>query len=62
MDKPYVIRFSEEETNAQETPEEQVMVDRVVSYFSRPDPEGHKRWWKKRKKTVEDDKADYYYV
>ena len=62
MDKPYVIRFSEEETNDQEFPEEQVMVDRVVSYFSHPDPEGHSRWLKKRKKTVEDDKVDYYYV
>jgi len=62
MDKPYVIRFSEEESNAQDPPEEQLMVDRVVSYFSRPDPEGHRRKWKKRKKTAKDDNADYYYV
>ncbi|MGA1873932.1 MAG: hypothetical protein ACMUHY_09715 [Thermoplasmatota archaeon] len=61
MDKPFVIRFSEEESETQETSED-VMVDRVVSYFSHPDAEGHRRWWKKRKRNREIESSDYYYV
>jgi hypothetical protein len=62
MDKPVVIRYSEEETDPKDEVKDQ-MVNQVVSYFTHTDPEGHTKKWKKSKKAmVRTDEAHYYYV
>ena len=62
MDKPFVIRYSEEDENDQKTKIEDYMVDQVVSYFTKPDPEGHRKRWNRRKKVKKTHIVDYYYV
>ena len=62
MDKPFVIRYSQEEENDQKEEAKNYMVDQVISYFTHPDPEGHRKKWKKKKKTVKTPVVDYYYV
>lgn len=61
MDKPFVIRTSNEDENSKNSETDGYMVDRVISYFTHPDPEGHRKKWKKRKvkKTT---MVDYYYI
>lgn len=61
MDKPFVIRYSEEEENDKKAKAEDCMVDQVVSYFTHTDPEGHKKKWKKRK-VKKTPVVDYYFV
>ena len=61
MDKPFVIRYSEEEDNAKKDEAEDYMVDQVVSYFTHTDPEGHRKKWKKQK-VKKTQMVDYYYV
>ncbi|MGA1866409.1 MAG: hypothetical protein ACMUFK_02950 [Thermoplasmatota archaeon] len=60
MDGPYVISRSEycsEDDN--KLPE--TVIYRVVTYFSKPDPDGHRKR-KKDKRIVKDDPVDRYYV
>ena len=62
MDKPFVIRYSEEESDKKEETQD-YMVDQVVSYFTHTDPEGRRKKWKKtKKKAPETEVVDYYYV
>ena len=61
MDKPFVIRTSEEDGSDQKNEAKDYMVDQVVSYFTHPDPEGHRKKWKKRK-VKKTSMVDYYYV
>ncbi|MBN1538892.1 MAG: hypothetical protein JW939_02015 [Candidatus Thermoplasmatota archaeon] len=60
MDRPYVIRCPEygsgEENNLPET-----VIYRVVTYFSKPDLDGHRKR-KKERRTEKDDPVDRYYV
>ena len=62
MDEPFVIRTSNEDENGKANDTEGYMVDRVISYFTHPDPEGHRKKWKKRKKNKKSPMVDYYYV
>jgi hypothetical protein len=61
MEKPFVIRFSQESSNEQETKLEDYMVDDVVSYFTRRGPGGHGRKAKKKARKSSEYK-DYYFV
>lgn len=61
MEKPFVIRFSEENSDAKEEKPEDYMVDDVVSYFTRMEPgsPGRKRRKRSRERSVE---SDYLYI
>jgi hypothetical protein len=61
MDKPFVIRTSQEDENSEKNETSDYMVDQVVSYFTHTDPEGHRKKWKKRK-VKKTSIVDYYYV
>ncbi|MBN1389142.1 MAG: hypothetical protein JXA22_00710 [Candidatus Thermoplasmatota archaeon] len=61
MVRTRMIECSEETSETTDRPED-IMVDRIVTYFTRPDPEGHRRSWKKRKRTEMDENVDRYYI
>jgi len=61
MEKPFVIRFSEDGSDASEVKLEDYMVDDVVSYFTRTDTKDHRRKGKKKARKS-DEYRDYYYV
>lgn len=61
MDKPFVIRTSEEDGDDNKNEAKSYMVDQIVSYFTHPDPEGHRKKWKKRK-VKKTPMVDYYYI
>jgi hypothetical protein len=63
MDKPFVIRYTEEEQNDNDE-DRGSMVNNVVSYFTNPDVEGHRKKWKRRKRpqVEREEPVDYYYI